>query len=244
MTGTAPKIGCGLETLAELSDPKALASLIADAARWPSPAAFHTLPVWFPETARKQPLFKARWSKPMLNKGKEKFQGNTEANRALTQALGTTSKTRANWSCCHIWGNDDQLYQSSRSEVNDRRYFSCLANMVLLPVPLKSFTDTVPGLKAALRIAAHRLYGFMPSGRTRPDLDDAEDWLPDNWRAGEIPGVMPLSALVQKRIRARFATFVADYQESPGHYPKAEVRDVITYWRKRQPKSLFSEVAL
>ena len=83
-----------------------------------------------------------------------KVEGNINANQALTLALGLRKAQRPNWSCCHIWGLDDPKYQKSNDVVKDRRFFSCVANMVLLPTPLKAFTDTMPEIKAASHLLA------------------------------------------------------------------------------------------
>src|SRR5205085_1996044 len=90
-----------------------------------------------------------------------KSEGNVYANEALTLTLGLKKKSRPNWSCCHIRGIDDASYQLSNIVVMDRRFFSCIGNMVLLPTPLKAFTDTMPDVKAMLRICARNLYGWQ-----------------------------------------------------------------------------------
>ena len=56
---------------------------------------------------------------------------------------------------------DDARYQLSNVIVMDRRFFSCVGNMVLLPTPLKAFTDTMPEIKSMLRICARNLYGWQ-----------------------------------------------------------------------------------
>lgn len=73
-----------------------------------------------------------------------KIEGDVNANQALALALDLTVKKRTNWSCCHMGGVDDPLFQKDNDVVKDRRLFSCVANMVLLPTPLKAFTDTLP----------------------------------------------------------------------------------------------------
>lgn len=140
--------------------------LIECTARWVDPETFRRLPLWYPEYARGAFFYKKNWSEPQMNKNRQsghtehKREGNLYANKALTHALGLRSDDRPNWSCCHIWGVDDALYQESNAVVQDRRFFSCVANMVLLPMPLKAFTDTMPEVKAMLRICARNLYGW------------------------------------------------------------------------------------
>lgn len=38
--------------------------------------------------------------------------------------------------------------------VQDHQFYSCVANMVLLPAPLKAFTDAMPEVKAMLRVCS------------------------------------------------------------------------------------------
>lgn len=117
--------------------------LIERTARWVDPATFRLLPVWYPEHARGAPFYKDNWSEVQFNKNRQtghtehKREVNTYANKALTRALGLRSDDRPNWSCCHIWGVDDSLYQQSNIIVRDHCFYSCVANMVLLPTPLK-----------------------------------------------------------------------------------------------------------
>jgi hypothetical protein len=80
--------------------------------------------------------------------------------RKRTHALGLRGDDRPNWSCCHIWGLDDATYASTNVIVQEARYYSCVANMVLLPTPLKDFTDVMPKVKAMLRTYAFHTYGW------------------------------------------------------------------------------------
>src|SRR3954465_13340831 len=95
--------------------------LIERTARWVDPHTFRLLPVWYPEYARRSPFYKANWSEQQLNKNRAtgmsapKQEGNLYANKALTFALGLRSGDRRNWSCCHIWGIDDQFYQEENA---------------------------------------------------------------------------------------------------------------------------------
>ena len=164
------EISDGLEALRSVMSLREITSLIERTARWVSPETFNLLPLWFPEHGRRGLFYKGNWSEPQMNKNRttghsvHKSEGNVHANKALTLALGLRSKHRPNWSCCHIWGIDDARYQLSNAIVMDRRFFSCVGNMVLLPTPLKAFTDTMPEVKAMLRICARNLYGW-PSGQ-------------------------------------------------------------------------------
>ena len=131
----------GLEVLREQLDLAQIMKLIEGTAMWVDRETFKHLPVWYPETARRDLMYKANWSEPQHNENKttgekvHKRIGNTGANQALTMALGLRSTDRPNWTCCHIWGVDDSSFQIPNTVVMDKRYFSCVANMVLLPTP-------------------------------------------------------------------------------------------------------------
>ena len=156
----------GLDALRKELSFAEIMNLIERTARWVAPDTFRRLPVWFPEYARQEKLFNANWTIPRPTKkqstgeSSHKEEGNTNANKALTLALGLRSKERPNWSCCHIWGLDDSKFQSSNLIVKDRKYFSCVGNMVLLPTPLKAFTDAMPEVKMLLRVCVSNLYGW------------------------------------------------------------------------------------
>jgi hypothetical protein len=110
----------------------------------------------------------------------------------------------------------------------DRRFFSCVANMVLLPTPLKAFTDTMPDVKAMLRICARNLYGW-PNGQaefhdTNTELDKWCDWAsyPQSWPRTlneRLPlGIVPLSPSIRTCAKKRIATI------------RDEVRFGLAYW--------------
>lgn len=128
----------GLEALRQELSLADVMGLIERTARWVDPKTFEYLPVWYPEHARRGLFYKANWCEPQMNRNRQtgvsihKSEGNTHANKALTLALGLRAGERPNWSCCHIWGVDDASYQVSNAVVQDRRFFSCVANMVLL----------------------------------------------------------------------------------------------------------------
>ena len=156
----------GLEALRRELSLSDVMGLIERTAHWVDPKTFRYLPVWYPEHARRALFYKANWSEPQMNRNRQtgvtihKSEGNVHANKALTLALGLRAGERPNWSYCHIWGIDDALYQVSNAVVQDRRFFSCVANMVLLPTPLKAFTDVMTDVKMMLRVCALHLYGW------------------------------------------------------------------------------------
>ncbi len=237
-----PEIGDGLAAFADAVDPVAMAEMLNKLVRWPDPEAVARLPVWFPELARKMPLYKAGWMERATNKKRPKTEGNTSANTALTRTLNQSSKARPHWTCCHIWGNDDTSYASGHSEVNDPRYYSSPANMVLVPTPLKAITDFVPQFKIALRLTAYRLYGFLPDARTLPDRADAGDWMPIEWTEPAGPAVVRFGKVAETAMKRRVAQISDDLKLVGTAYPAGQVRETIGYWCARKPESLLDTI--
>ena len=237
----------GLETLQSVLSLREIASLIERTARWVAPETFKLLPLWFPEYARRDSFFKSNWSEPQMNTNRQtgvsvhKAEGNRYANEALTLALGLRKQLRPHWSCCHIWGVDDATYQSSNVVVMDRRFYSCIGNMVLLPTPLKAFTDTMPEVKAMLRICARNLYGWQCDHdnllATNSELDNWSDWqaYPESWPKSaheKLPmGVMKLTPAIQASAVKRREAIRRDLIHAGEHYPRKEVRSALEYWK-------------
>jgi hypothetical protein len=241
------EISDGLEVLRSVMSVREIASLIERTARWVSPETFKLLPLWFPEHGRRSPFYKSNWSALQMNKNRatghsvHKSEGNVHANKALTLALGLRSKHRPNWSCCHIWGVDDSSFQLSNAIVMDRRFFSCVGNMVLLPTPLKAFTDTMPDLKAMLRICARNLYGW-PSAEPEflaatAALDNWTDWdsFPKSWPRSpneKLPlGAVSLSPGIRECAEKRVAAIRKDLLHAGTYYPRDEVTRALAYWK-------------
>jgi hypothetical protein len=241
------EISDGLDALRAIIGLREIASLIERTARWVSPDTFNLLPVWFPEHARRGYFYNNNWSEPRMNKSRttgnsvHKFEGNTNANEALTLALGLRKKLRPNWSCCHIWSVDDASFQRSNVVVTDRRYFSCVGNMVLLPTPLKAFTDTIPEIKAMLRICASNLYGWQCDHESMRTVNSAlekwTDWesYPKSWPkkpSEQLPlGVAPLTTAIKASAERRKAAIRRDLENAGKHYPRDEVRAALAYWK-------------
>lgn len=237
----------GLTALGEVLSLADIMRLIEQTARWVDPETFRLLPVWFPEHARRAPLYKANWTAPLTNTNRqtgiseEKREANVSAGKALTLALGLRSDDRPNWTCCHIWGIDDPLFQQANAVVQDPRFYSCVANMVLLPTPLKAFTDAMPEVKAMLRLCARALYGWQCDreelAATNAALDAWGDWsaYPASWprRVGDAPppGVMPLNDAIRADARTRLARIRRDLVEAGPLYPRESVREALAYWR-------------
>ena len=169
-----------------------------------------------------------------------KVEGNIYANNALTLAVGWRKQTRPNWSCCHLWGVDDPKFQKANAVVQDRRFYSCVGNMVLLPTPLKAFTDNMFDIKAMLRVCARSLYGWECDheevAESNATLIDHFDWAdyPKSWpkEPGEARphGVVELNNVIEKSARERLANIRAELVGAGEHYPRDEVRSVLEYW--------------
>ncbi len=242
-----PQLPDGLDALREQFDVAQIMRLIERTARWVAPETFQLLPLWYPEHARGTFFYKSDWSAPQTNTNRQtkqiehKREGNVHAARALTNALGIRGDDRPNWSCCHIWGIDDGKYQSANTVVQDRRFFSCVANMVLLPSPLKAFTDAMLEVKAMLRICARNLYGWdcdhAELANARALLDDWSEWdaYPASWprTIGEkVPrGVMPLNKTIEDFAARRLARIRSDLEEAGEFYPRESVRQTLQYWK-------------
>ncbi|WP_051357843.1 hypothetical protein [Leisingera caerulea] len=220
--------------------------LIERTARWVDPATFELLPVWYPEFARNVHFYKSNWTEPQMNTNRQtgqsvhKQEGNSNANKALTHALGLRSDGRKDWTCCHLWGVDDARYQETNAVVQDRRFFSCVANMVLLPMPLKAFTDAIPEVKAMLRICARNLYGWQcdhdSQSGTNSALDCWSDWssYPASWPKKsddpQPPGIMQINADIRSSAQRRWNAIRRDLSQAGRHYPRNEVMEALNYW--------------
>jgi hypothetical protein len=216
--------------------------MIAQSARWVHPDTFKALPVWRPEMARKAPLYINGWREPMTNNGAPKFEGNVTAQYALMRALGVVGKNPSNWTTCHIWGYDDDKFGGKSAIVQDHRFFSCVANMVLLPTPLKGFTDAVPSIKRHLRVCAYHLYGWIcehenaEAEADRIRCDEIPDGYPLEWPTAERkilpPGTAPFSDLIKQRVVKQKRKIAKDLSDSSFQfYPREEVRRVLDFWK-------------
>lgn len=237
----------GIDELLSVLDIQTAMTLIEKTARWVAPEAFHYLPVWYPEFARKAPFYNSNWSELRMNTNRQsgistpKTEGNTNAGKALNAALGMGSKKPNSWSCCHIWGVDDPSFQTTNSIVQDARFYSCIGNMVLLRTPLKAFTDSVPEVKSMLRICARNLYAWQCDHSDMEDvnaqLDSWNRWddYPDSWprslEANAVPkGVVPFSAKAKASADRRRSRIFNDLLNAGKFYPRENVRAVLDYW--------------
>lgn len=125
--------------------------------------------------------------------------------------------------------------------MRDRRFYSCVANMVLLPTPLKAFTDTMPEVKAMLRICSRNLHGWTCDHdsllATVATLDawDAWEYYPASWPrspgAGRPLGTVALTPEIERTAATRRSGTVRDPASAGPHYPREGVRAVLAYRR-------------
>lgn len=221
-----------------------IARLIERTARWVAPETFQRLPVWYPEYSRRGLFYKSNWSEPQLNTNRQtgttvhKHEGNSYANKALTHSLGLRSKDRPNWSCCHIWGIDDSTYASTNHVVQDARFYSCVANMVLLPTPLKAFTDVMPEVKAMLRACAFHTYGWRCDHEEMLGVDvdavTSDPAYPASWPTKDIdpvpPGTVPITQVIVGDADRRLAAIRNDLKNAGPYYPRDQVAAALNYW--------------
>lgn len=218
--------------------------MIVSTIRWVHPDTFRALPIWYPETARRLPQYDARWEQQYVNgqRSAPRTESNEHAARALVDALDIRGSRPRHWDVCHIWGYDDATHSKSGSVVCDRRFYSCVGNMVLLPTPLKGFTDTVPDIKAMLRTCAYYLYGWVcehhEAQRTAESIRSGKipEGYPYVWPTAERrvlpPGTAPYSPRVAQAVEKRkceIATALFDF--TLDNYPHDEVQDVLDFWK-------------
>lgn len=222
--------------------------LIERCARWVDRAAFEYLPVWHPEFARKDLLYKANWSEPQMNRNgrtgaeEHKREANKAASTALRRSLGLRGNGKENWSCCHIWGVDDASNQKSNVVVQDKRFYSCVSNMVLLPTPLKAFTDAMTEVKMMLRVCAYHYYRWLCEHEAVKEVAASvaswENWdgYPESWpkpgRTDSRPkGTIAFSDRIRKSADKRKSEIREDLESAGQFYPREKVRTVLDFWK-------------
>ena len=221
----------------------------ARTARWVNPETFRRLPVWYPYIARGHRLFDKTWTNQYQNKKRAtgetsgKTEPNIAAGKALVNALGVSRPKPRNWTVCHVWGYDDPAFAAGGSIVRDPRYYSCIGNMIWLPTPLKSFTDSLPEIKLMLRTCAFYMYGWACEHET--SAADAHcirsgempthyptDWPGPEQRRILPPGTAEFTPEVEASIarqKLKIKNMLAD--ESLVNFPHESVRDVLIFWK-------------
>jgi len=224
-----------------------IVEIIARTALWVHPRTFRSLPVWCPWTARGRPVYDATWTQRYTNTRRttgqtiEKAEANIQAAAALIAALGVPNPKPKNWTVCHIWGYDDATFASAGSIVQDPRYYSCIANMVWLPTPLKGFTDALPEIKIMLRTCAFHLYDWAcEHDSVKKEVATIRagyipDGYPASWPTDGRPvtptGVMPFTKQVQQQIdRRKQRLRDCLNNQALTHFPRDEVEEVLRFW--------------
>jgi hypothetical protein len=114
--------------------------------------------------------------------------------------------------------------------------------MVLLPTPLKGFTDAVPEIKRHLRVCAYHLYGWVCEHEDAAAEAIAirsgiiPEGYPVEWptteRSAFPPGTGPFNDVIKRKIAARKKQ-IAHLLEKPEFraYPREAVREVLDFWK-------------
>lgn len=215
--------------------------LLVKTCLWPDPKTVEELPVWYPEAYRTVPIYYENWSRQALNKGVLKYESNERARIALRKALDIGSSGPKNWTVCHIWGFDDSSFYSINTIVKNPKYYSCIANMVLVPTPLKALTDSVPEVKHALRVCAYNLYGWVcEEEKVKEEAElikngKIPEGYPDEWpkKPGEKlpPGTVPFNDKIRAAINRRKKEIRKNLEnEELEHYPREQVKSVLDFW--------------
>ena len=225
-----------------------IVDILARTSRWVNPETFRRLPVWCPYVARGQAAFNSAWTTQYQNKKRatgetsKKTEANIAAGKALVDALGVSRPKPKNWTVCHIWGYDDPAFAVEGSIVRDPRYYSCVANMVWLPTPLKGFTDALPEVKAMLRTCAFYLYGWVCEHETVKEQAETiragaiPEGYPESWPAPDRKDLMPAGTApfttdIEARVnrqKEKIKGMLAD--ESLTNFPHQATREVLKFW--------------
>ncbi len=225
-----------------------IVEIIARHALWVNPETFRRLPVWCPYIARGQRLYDVTWKTQYQNTKRStgETSGKTEANviagKVLIDALGITKPKPRNWTVCHIWGYDDPTFAEGGNIARNPLYYSCVANMIWLPTPLKSLTDSLPAVKAVLRTCAFYLYDWACEHESVREQADAiragaiPHYYPKNWPTANQKGLPPGTAQFTDEIEVaiirqkdKIKVMLAD--TSLAHFPREQVRKVLAFWK-------------
>jgi hypothetical protein len=113
--------------------------------------------------------------------------------------------------------------------------------MVLLPTPLKAFTDSMPEIKTMLRICARNLYNWECDHECLKGLSGAldswSDWssYPESWprqRGERLPlGTLPFNLTIQSAAEKRKDVIRRDLKEAGPFYPREAVKAALAHWK-------------
>jgi hypothetical protein len=215
--------------------------LIVRTSRWADPTVVRVLPVWYPAFYRGMPLYKADWKTPQLLNGKEqRRESNERAHWTIHTAVGGK---KSNWTCCHIWGYSDPTFQVKGGPTYNPRYYTCLPNLVLLPTPVKTLTDSMPEVQQAPRVCSWYVFGWTPDPADAPEAELVRSgWVPEHYPsawprkhgANTPTGLVQATPSILEKTRRRKAEIAdelrrADAGELP-NYPANRVRQVLLAW--------------
>lgn len=123
--------------------------------------------------------------------------------------------------------------------MQDPRFYSCVANMVLLPTPLKAVTDVMPDVKWMLRARAFHTYSWRCDHESLGDADLApwtsDPAYPASWprASGDAPppGTVPMTPAIANDADRRLAAVQRDLEHTGRFYPRQAVLDTLRYWK-------------
>lgn len=168
--------------------------LLAETAIWASPGVFHLLKsdnvhaTWYPLTRR---AYVKRGEKKGQLVGNVRLDDNTYANVAIKRAVGKHGRI-CNVHACHVWPRT----------AYDERYYTCIANIVLLPRSIAGLSDNHPSMTKALQYRSFELYGWFPTdiaGDPQSPPVKPPNY-PANWREPE-----PLTPEIRDAVSRRSA---------------------------------------
>lgn len=145
-----------------------LSILVAETAIWANPY-MHDGTAWFPNTRRCRT---GQGEKSGEIVDGVKLNDNSYANQTIRQAVGITDKCLVGFESCHIWPNT----------CYDPRYYTTIANLVLIPRAISGLTDHYVEVQAVLQYRSYELYGWYPEGLQCPSKPA---FYPKTWRAPE-----------------------------------------------------------
>lgn len=187
---------------------KALIQIVAETSYWCDPELYKAMPIWYPEAARGNIQYNSEWEKPYLTREKaEKKEANQKAKMVMRILSGGEI---SNWTCCHIWGYDDPKFRKVGSPTRTSEYYTCPANLILLPNALSSLTDSLTDLKECLRYHAAMLYNFKPPAVHLGSSPPA--FYPEKW-ANNQTNILPITKGVVENIIKRRNEILQDLKK-------------------------------
>ena len=159
-----------------------LSTLVAETAIWANPNMHDGTP-WYPNTRRCRT---AQGEKRGQILDGVKLDDNTYAYQAIKRAVGIPNNCLVGFEACHIWPNT----------CYDPRYYTTIANLVLIPRAIAGVSDHDPEVQAVLQYRSYELYGWYPEGLQCPSKPA---FYPKAWRAPEAFNQEVLNAYNSRR---------------------------------------------